>query len=225
MVSLPCSTASSRRSLENQERILLRARADLTNVTQSWLGPAPSAFGGKHLDDVTVLQYRVQRNQSPVHTGSNSPVANLGVHRIREVDGRRACRKGDDIALRRKHKDLSATDLETQRLEELTWIGCLLLPVEQLTQPRHVVAATGSGGVFLVLPVGSDSVFGTTVHRMGADLQLYRLSLRADHGRVQRLVHVELRHRDVVLETPRHRVPSGMDHAKGRIAVTDGVDE
>ncbi len=44
MDSLPCSTASSRRSLLNHCRILLRARGLRTNVIQSRLGPAPSAF-------------------------------------------------------------------------------------------------------------------------------------------------------------------------------------
>ena len=38
---LPASIASSRRSLENQDRILLRARVEPTNVNQSRLGPAP----------------------------------------------------------------------------------------------------------------------------------------------------------------------------------------
>ena len=44
MASLPCSTASSRRSFVNQPRILLRARVDLTKVSQSWLGPASGFF-------------------------------------------------------------------------------------------------------------------------------------------------------------------------------------
>ena len=41
---LPASMASSRRSLENQERILLRARVEPTKVSQSRLGPAPCAL-------------------------------------------------------------------------------------------------------------------------------------------------------------------------------------
>ena len=42
--SLPLSIASSRRSRENQALILLRARGLRTNVSQSRLGPAPSAL-------------------------------------------------------------------------------------------------------------------------------------------------------------------------------------
>ncbi len=44
IASLPCSMASSRRSLENHWRILLRARGLLTNVSQSRLGPAVAAL-------------------------------------------------------------------------------------------------------------------------------------------------------------------------------------
>ena len=42
--SLPCSIASSRRSLVNHWRILERARGDLTKVSQSRDGPAVADF-------------------------------------------------------------------------------------------------------------------------------------------------------------------------------------
>ena len=42
--SLPDSAAASRRSLENHWRILFRARALLTNWSQSRLGPASCAL-------------------------------------------------------------------------------------------------------------------------------------------------------------------------------------
>ena len=47
IASLPCSMASSRRSLVNHPRILLRARVLLTNSSQSWLGPASGFFDVK----------------------------------------------------------------------------------------------------------------------------------------------------------------------------------
>ena len=40
-----------------------------------------------------------------------------------------------------------------------------------------------------------------------------------DHGRVQRAVPVELRHRDVVLEAARHRLPERVDQAERAVAV------
>ena len=44
MAPLPSSMASSRRSLENQERILLRARVEATKLSQSREGPALMAL-------------------------------------------------------------------------------------------------------------------------------------------------------------------------------------
>ncbi len=44
MASLPCSIASSRRSLVNHCLILLRARALFTNASQSLLGPLSGFF-------------------------------------------------------------------------------------------------------------------------------------------------------------------------------------
>jgi len=79
--------------------------------------------------------------------------------------------------------------------------------------------------LLLVLPVGGHAVLGAPVHREGADLQLDRLAVRPDHRGVQRLVHVELGHRDVVLEPARDRVPSRVHRAQGGVAVADRVDE
>ena len=79
--------------------------------------------------------------------------------------------------------------------------------------------------LFLVLPVRRDAVLGPAVHVPGADLQLHRLAAGPDDRRVQRLVHVELRHRDVVLEPARDRVPARVDDAERRVAVPDRIDQ
>ncbi len=83
----------------------------------------------------------------------------------------------------------------------------------------------GADAVLLVLPVRRDPVLGPVVHRVRADLQLDGLALGADHRRVQRLVHVELGHRDVVLEPARDRLPVRVDGAQGGVAVPQGVDQ
>ena len=62
-------------------------------------------------------------------------------------------------------------------------------------------------------------MLGPVVHRLGADLHLQRLALRTHHRRVQRLVEVELGHRDVVLEPALDRSPGGVDRAQRGVAV------
>ena len=60
---------------------------------------------------------------------------------------------------------------------------------------------------------------------MGADLDLDRLPTRPDHRRVQGLVHVELGHRDEVLEPARDRVPPRVQGTERGIAVPHRLHE
>src|SRR5699024_12336475 len=59
----------------------------------------------------------------------------------------------------------------------------------------------------------------------GADLDFKRIAVRTDHRRMEGLVHVRLRHGDVILEAPRHRFPYRMDDTEYRIAVPDARDQ
>ena len=170
-------------------------------------------------------------------------MAHVGVDRVGEVDRGGTLREGDDLAARGEDVDLGACQVETERVEELRGVLGLPLPVDELSQPGHlggflaalglVLACLRGGGedraagdhVFLVLPVRGDAVLRALVHAPGADLQFHRLAARAYHRRVQRLVHVELRHRDVVLEPAGDRVPSRVDRAEGGVAVPDRVDQ
>ncbi len=90
-------------------------------------------------------------------------------------------------------------------------------------QPGQLVGVALAA--LLVEPVRGDPELGGLVHVEGADLDLEGLAARADHRGVQRLVEVELGHRDVVLEAPRDGLPDGVDDAHGAVAVLDGVDE
>ena len=87
------------------------------------------------------------------------------------------------------------------------------------------VLALAAVDALLVLPVRRDAELGAVVHVVGADLDLDRAALRSDDRGVQRLVQVELRRRDVVLEPPGDRVPARVDRAEHGVAVADVVDE
>ena len=71
--------------------------------------------------------------------------------------------------------------------------------------------------------MGGDSVLGEEVHLLRPYLHLERVSVRADDGGVQRLVHVALRVRYVVVEEPRYRLPYRVDKAEHLIALADGL--
>ena len=67
MAPLPSSMASSRRSLENHERILLRARVEATKESQSREGPALMALEVK-TSTVSPFSRRVSRGTSRLLT-------------------------------------------------------------------------------------------------------------------------------------------------------------
>ena len=71
--------------------------------------------------------------------------------------------------------------------------------------------------------MGCDTVFSNTVHVEGPDLDLKRRPSRSDQSRVERLVHILLRHRNIVFEPTRNRFVHLMDDTQRRIAVLDRI--
>jgi hypothetical protein len=96
----------------------------------------------------------------------------------------------------------------------------------ELADPGELLVVLAiAARAFLVAPVRGDARLGDLMHLVGPDLDLERLRLRTDDGRVQRLVHVRLGHGDVVVELPRDGTPQRMHDTQGRIAVLHVVDE
>jgi hypothetical protein len=95
-------------------------------------------------------------------------VADLGVDGVGEVHWGGADRQVDDITLGGEDEDLLACHLEAQGVQELTGVGGLALPAEELAHPRHLVDFGGVAVVLaaglLVAPVCRDAVLRTAVH-------------------------------------------------------------
>ena len=148
------------------------------------------------------------------------------MHSVGEVDRRRAGGEALDLALGGKDEDLVLEEVDAQRVHELARVaGRLGLPLHHLAQPGELVGRPVAVALGLVEPVRRDAELGRLMHVERADLDLEWLAARADHGRVQRLVEVELGHRDVVLEAPWDGLPDRVDHADRAVAVLDRVDQ
>ena len=94
------------------------------------------ALGGDDLDGLAVAQHRAQRRQAPVDLGRDAAVADIGVHRVGEIDDGRAARQAQDLAARREHVDLVGKQVDLDALDEFLGAAALL----QFHQVREPLA-------------------------------------------------------------------------------------
>src|SRR5438309_2424730 len=178
----------------------------------------------QHLHDVAVLEAMIQRHHAAVHLGTDTAVTDVGVDAVGEVHRRRSLWEGADITARREDEHLVLQDVDPHRVDERLSVEPLLLPVHEQAEPCETLIETRAVGT-LVPPVRGHPVLRCLVHLLRADLHLHGLARVRYHGRVQGLIAVALRHRDVVLEATGNRLPQRVDDAERAIAVLDRVDE
>ncbi len=144
------------------------------------------------------------RRQATVYLGGDAAVAHVGVHGIREVHHGGAARQAQDLALGREHVDLVGEQVDLDALEEILGAAAFL-HVDEVGQPlarAFVLAAFAF--VDLVFPVRGDAGLGHAVHVLGADLHFDGDAVGPEQRGVQRLVAVDARDGDVILEAPGH---------------------
>src|SRR5438067_10173827 len=180
----------------------------------------PDVLAREDLHRIAVLQLVAQRHDLAVDLRPLAVGAHLGVDGVGEVDRTAALGKAADVALGREAEHLVGEEIDLHRLEELARVLEVLLPLHELPQPGELLLVLGALA-FLVGPVRGDALLRNLVHLLGAHLDLDAFSAGADHRGVQRLVHVRLRDRYVVLESSRHRLPEGMDEAERLVACGD----
>src|SRR5688572_4506908 len=182
---------------------------------------------GHDLDDVAALQLVADRHDLPVGAGADTVRADLGVDGVGEVDRGRAAREHVNVTLRGEDVDLVREQVDLHALDELDRVLQVALELGQLAQPLEllgVLRVEAARAALLVLPVRRDAVLGDAVHLVGADLDFDALPTGPDQRRVQRLIHIGLRQRDVVLETPRDRRPARVHRPERRVTFGRGLD-
>ncbi len=180
---------------------------------------------GDDLDRVAAAQQVTERNELAVDARARAVMPHLRVDPVSEIDHRGALGKIEQVSLGRKDVDRVGKQVLFNAVEKLLRILQVLLPFEELAQPGeslHVVELK-IFDFFLVAPMGRDAFFRHPMHVLCADLDFHALAVRPDHRRVQRLIHIGLRQRDVIFEAPGHGLPLRVDHPERLVALSDGV--
>ena len=200
------------------------------NHIQPVAAGASGILGGNDLDPVAILDLIINGHQLSVYPRADHLVSYGAVYTVGKVDRRRAAGKRLDLSGRRKAVDALRKQIQIafQQIHKLLIIGHVPLPLQNLAQPGHLLCFLLIDGLlsvaaFLVFPMRRDTVFRGLMHLIGTDLNLKGLPVGPDQGRVQGLVHIRLRHGDIVLKPARNRLIHFMNHAQSRITVLDGL--
>ena len=188
------------------------------------------AFGigaGHDLYAVACLQLGVQRHDTAVDLGACAGIAHSGVHTIGKVQGRSAARQVDNIALGGENEHLLAEQIGLQTVDKFMAVTGFALPVEDLTQPVELLIKGFVVAAFFVAPMRGDTVFRQMVHLAGANLNFKGEghAAAANHGGVQRLIHVVFRYGNIILEAAGHLRPQRVANAQHAVAFGDGIDD
>ncbi len=111
---------------------------------------------------------------------------------IGEVNRTAADRNVDNVAARRKNKDLIRENIHLHRVDEIAGIIHIVMPFQKLTYPAQlgIKALIRAGGglataTLLIAPMRRDTVLADAMHFEGTDLNFQGLSAAAQNGGVQ----------------------------------------
>ena len=163
----------------------------------------PSPRCGDDLHRRAAFQRLRQRRQATVDAAGDAGVADIGVHRVGEVDRGGTLGQFHDAALGREDVDLVREQVDLDALDEFQRVAARCC--SSSTPLTHCRAGVGALGHFILVgfvqPVRGDAVVGHLFHfACGSGSRWH--AVHAEQGGVQRLVTVGLGDRDVVLESP-----------------------
>src|SRR5579872_5549222 len=179
---------------------------------------------GEDLDHIAVTQGMLELHDAPVDLGAHASIADVGVNRVCEIDGRRAARQGDYAAFGREAVHFLRIQIHLEGGHELAGVAHIALPFDQLPEPGDALIVVGrAAAAFFVLPVRCDALLGDPVHLVGANLDFEMAPFGAHDGRVQGLIEIGPRNGDKVLDPAGYGMPLVVNDAESRVAVLDGI--
>ncbi len=156
--------------------------------------------GFQDLDLVAIFEQRTQWHDAAVDLGADRLVAELGVHRIGEVDWGRSLGQLVQHALGGEGEDAVLVHRHAGVLEELVRVVTLFEDFDEIAQPSGLPVGARA---FLVGPVRGEAELAVAMHPLRSYLDLDARIFLMDHGCLQRAIAVALGRRDIVLEPAR----------------------
>ena len=183
-------------------------------------------MAGNNIHSVSVMEHIFNGHQLVIDLGSNHLISYSGVDGISKVNRGGARRKILHISRRGKavHAFIEEGKVGLYHLHKFLGIGLILLPLQNFAEPlhfRHLILSglTFRAALFLVLPVSGNTELRGSVHFKGTNLNLKGHSVPSDYRGMKRLVHIGLRHGDIVLKAPGNGGIELVNKAQHRITI------
>ena len=203
----------------------LCALYDLQPVTAGAL----RILGCYDLNTITVFDLIFNRNKFAIDPGTYHLVSYCTVHAVCKINRCRTIWECFYISLGSETVNTVRKKIQIifQKAHELPVIGHVALPLQNLAQPVQLLFLTLSRfltiGSFLIFPMSCNTVFCGFMHFKCTDLDFERLSVRADQCCMQRLIHIGLRHCDIIFKSAGDRLIHLMDNTKSCITVLHSI--
>ena len=79
--------------------------------------------GSNDLDAIAVAQLRAQGHRFEIDAAGDAAIADVSMHRVGEIDGRRPTRQRQDLATRREHVNLARKQVDLDVFQKLGGIA------------------------------------------------------------------------------------------------------
>ena len=149
------------------------------------------------LHTVARVKFLSHGDHFSVDTSAHTAVADFGVDAVGEVEHRHAGGELKEVALRREGVDLVGSQVHAELIHDLQSVSGF----ERRAYVGEPLVHLSSALDTLVAPMRGETVLGDVVHALSTYLHLHPFVLRSEHGDVEALVAIALRHAEPVAQS------------------------
>ena len=195
-------------------------------------GRSSGVLASNNIYSISIVKYILNGHQLIVNLGPHHLISYSGVDGISKVDRGGARRKILHISCGSKavHAFIEEGKVGLYHLHKFFGVGLILLPLQNFAEPLHFRHLILSGlilraSLFFIFPVGGNTELRGSMHFKGTNLDFKGHSVLSDYRSMKGLVHIGLRHGDIVLKAPGDGGVKLMNKAQHRITVLHRIHD